>query len=435
MIVDEQAGPQQPGRAQPRRRRQHEPHGTDEMRRHPQQDFALDQRLAHQPEPAVLEIAQAAVDQLGGGRRGAGREVVLLDQQHAKTAAGGVAGDAGAVDAAADDGEIEIRHAPPAGPGRQHARPRDRAQATDDRTRRPMKETLITIAARGPQRPRFAGQVRQVRDEQRRSVGDRDDVARGSAHEPRHRAGGDDGLMLRIGLVVLLDVVEIVEVVHHQAVRLAQRALRGVGKQVEPFEPRAVAEMEARDRIERRAAPVAPAQKYQAAARSSGSRTVSDTARSRHQSGRSSAVSAERSSSLDPARRLARALAAEPGGEVRHRRQRDEGREPRNLARNLLDHLLDQEVAERDAGQPALAVGDRIEHRRRGAIGFEPLALRRPGSARSPPGSRGSARPRRRSAARRPAPDGRTRSSAGPADRCGGAGRSSRGSRAPPHSG
>ena len=37
----------------------------------------------------------------------------------------------------------------------------------------------------------------------------------------------------------------------------------------------------------------------------------------------------------------------------------------RILARNLLDHLLDQEVAERDAGKPALAVGDRIEHRRR----------------------------------------------------------------------
>ena len=73
--------------------------------------LALDQRLAHQAEPAVLEIAQPAVDQLGGGRRGAGGEIVLLDQQHAKPAPGGVARDPGAVDAAADDGEIEVGHA------------------------------------------------------------------------------------------------------------------------------------------------------------------------------------------------------------------------------------------------------------------------------------------------------------------------------------
>ena len=76
----------------------------------PQQHLALGQRLAHQPERAVLEIAQAAVDQLGRGRRGAGGEVVLLEQQHAQAAAGGVARDAGAVDAAADDGEIVVGH-------------------------------------------------------------------------------------------------------------------------------------------------------------------------------------------------------------------------------------------------------------------------------------------------------------------------------------
>ena len=50
------------------------------------------------------------MDQLGGGRRGAGGEIVLLDQQHAQAAAGGVARDAGAVDAAADDGEIVVGH-------------------------------------------------------------------------------------------------------------------------------------------------------------------------------------------------------------------------------------------------------------------------------------------------------------------------------------
>ena len=67
-------------------------------------------RFAHQPKPAVLEVAQPAMDQLGRGRRRARREVVLLDQEHAQAAAGGIAGDAGAVDAAPDDGEVEIAH-------------------------------------------------------------------------------------------------------------------------------------------------------------------------------------------------------------------------------------------------------------------------------------------------------------------------------------
>ena len=72
-----------------------------------QQDLALDQRLADQPELVIFEIAQAAMDQLAAARRGALGEIVLLAQQHLEAAAGGVAGDAGAVDAAADDDEIE----------------------------------------------------------------------------------------------------------------------------------------------------------------------------------------------------------------------------------------------------------------------------------------------------------------------------------------
>ena len=130
-------------RAQARRRRQHEAHRPDEVRRHAQQHLALDQRLAHQAEPAVLEIAQAAVDQLGGGRRGAGGEIVLLDQQHAQPAAGGVARDAGAVDAAADDGEIVSRPCLPAGSRRPawrgsraaHKRPMIERRRADRRSR------------------------------------------------------------------------------------------------------------------------------------------------------------------------------------------------------------------------------------------------------------------------------------------------------------
>ena len=67
----------------------------------------------------------------------------------------------------------------------------------------------------------------------------RNRLARGRTHEARHRARGDDRVLLRIGLVVLFDVLEIVKVIRHQTVRLLQRPLRGVGEEVEPLEPRA----------------------------------------------------------------------------------------------------------------------------------------------------------------------------------------------------
>jgi len=81
------------------------------MRGHAQQHLTLGKGLAHQAEGALLEVAQPAMDHLGGGRGRAGSEVVHLDQQHAQAAAGGVAGDPGSVDAAADDGEVEVGHA------------------------------------------------------------------------------------------------------------------------------------------------------------------------------------------------------------------------------------------------------------------------------------------------------------------------------------
>ena len=102
MVVEEQAEPDEPGRAHLRHVRQHEAHRPDDVRRGAQQHLALDQRLAHQPELVVFEVAQAAMDQLAAARGGALGEVVLLAQEDLEAAAGGVAGDAGAVDAAAD---------------------------------------------------------------------------------------------------------------------------------------------------------------------------------------------------------------------------------------------------------------------------------------------------------------------------------------------
>ena len=78
----------------------------DDVRRGAQQHFALLQRLAHQAELVILEVAQSAVDELGAGGRGVGREIVLLAKQDGQTATRRIARDAGAVDATADDEQI-----------------------------------------------------------------------------------------------------------------------------------------------------------------------------------------------------------------------------------------------------------------------------------------------------------------------------------------
>ena len=86
--------------------RQHEREGFDDVRREVQQDLALGQRLGNKTKFVVLEIAQAAVNELGARRRRVRSEVVALDQQHGKAAARGVARDARAIDAAADDQKV-----------------------------------------------------------------------------------------------------------------------------------------------------------------------------------------------------------------------------------------------------------------------------------------------------------------------------------------
>ena len=79
------------------------------MRGDAQQRFALGERLGHEAKLVVLEIPQPAVDQLGRGRGSRRGKVARLGEQHRKAAAGGVARDSGAVDAAADDQQIVAR--------------------------------------------------------------------------------------------------------------------------------------------------------------------------------------------------------------------------------------------------------------------------------------------------------------------------------------
>ncbi len=80
---------------------------ADEVRRQRGVDLALEQRLAHQPEVEVLQVAQAAVHELARPRRGPDRVVPALDQRDRVPARGGVERDAGARDPAADHEHVE----------------------------------------------------------------------------------------------------------------------------------------------------------------------------------------------------------------------------------------------------------------------------------------------------------------------------------------
>src|SRR3546814_11067895 len=78
------------------------------MRRNAIQRATLMQRVADQAKFVILEIAQAAVDQLARRRRRATAPVTLLDQRHRQTAAGRVIRGPCAIDTATDDQQIEL---------------------------------------------------------------------------------------------------------------------------------------------------------------------------------------------------------------------------------------------------------------------------------------------------------------------------------------
>ena len=86
--------------------RHHEAEIADQVRRVLQQQAALVQRLHHQPNVALLQVAHAAVHQLGAAAGRAFAEVALLQQQRGISAAGRVDRDAGAGRAAADDDDV-----------------------------------------------------------------------------------------------------------------------------------------------------------------------------------------------------------------------------------------------------------------------------------------------------------------------------------------
>ena len=107
VVVEKEAQPDHPPGAQPGVMREHEAHRPDDVRGVAQEHRALAQGVAHKSEVAVLQVAKPAVDQLGAGRRGVRGQIVLLAQQHVEAAPRRVPGDAGAVDAAADDEQVD----------------------------------------------------------------------------------------------------------------------------------------------------------------------------------------------------------------------------------------------------------------------------------------------------------------------------------------
>ena len=92
--------------------RQDEPHRPDDVRRRAEQDFALDQRLADEAKLVIFEIAQPAVNKLTRPGRCSLRQIVLLAEQHGEASPHRVARNAGSVDAAANDDQIELAKIP-----------------------------------------------------------------------------------------------------------------------------------------------------------------------------------------------------------------------------------------------------------------------------------------------------------------------------------
>ena len=89
--------------------REQQRHGVDEVRRELlREQPALMERLAHEADVELLEVAQPSVDELARPARRAGGEVALLDQRHGEAAAGRIQGGATPRHAAADHEDVEF---------------------------------------------------------------------------------------------------------------------------------------------------------------------------------------------------------------------------------------------------------------------------------------------------------------------------------------
>ena len=95
------------------RRGHHERQGSDVPRRHAGKRAPLANGFAHAAEIGRLQISQAAVDRLEVIERRRRAEISALDERHRQPALRGVVRDREAVDAAADDEQIEVARGQP----------------------------------------------------------------------------------------------------------------------------------------------------------------------------------------------------------------------------------------------------------------------------------------------------------------------------------
>jgi len=69
--------------------------------------FAFMQAFAHQRELIGFQIAQAAMNEFGGGRRGGTGIILRFSQHDAETPADSIAGNSSAIDATTDNKNID----------------------------------------------------------------------------------------------------------------------------------------------------------------------------------------------------------------------------------------------------------------------------------------------------------------------------------------
>src|SRR3954468_2770013 len=172
--------------------------------------------------------------------------------------------------------------------------------------------------------------------------------------------GCDHAVFPEVALVVAFHVREPIGVVNHES-RGTAHSLRGsVAHPVDALEYRAVTQVKTRNAVER----LAPLPSGGALLRMKQVARAKPHEQALQRIGNSALVpcrigkAAEQGQSLDPfgAGGEARAVLFQPAAETRHRRQRGEVAQVRELALELLSHLLDEQVAERYPAQPRLAV-------------------------------------------------------------------------------
>ena len=159
--------------------------------------------------------------------------------------------------------------------------------------------------------------------------------------------------------MISLDVIEVVQVVDHYPERLAQAVARQICADVDAFDTGAIAKVKSRDRVGRLSARIPGEQEIDGRRARQHARLDVGSGIGRIKQSQQAVAEFAR----DVARLVSLQFCRQPRCKARCGRQRHERFQTRQLALEVLHHLLDQKVAERDTGQPFLRVGDRIEHR------------------------------------------------------------------------